>query len=60
MNTILSFQVTLLEEELIHLKNEELERTKVLQDLGSQRDRIALSIANKLAKVNLWESGCMQ
>ena len=41
----------MLEEELIHLKNEELERTKVLQELGSQRDRIALSIANKLSKV---------
>ena len=45
------FQVSLLEEELSILKAEEMERSKVLQDLGSQRDRVALAIANKLAKV---------
>ena len=44
-------QVSLLEEELSNLKQEEMERNKILLDLGSQRDRVALSIANKLAKV---------
>jgi hypothetical protein len=45
-------QVSLLEEELSNLKQEETERNKILLDLGSQRDRVALSIANKLAKVS--------
>ncbi|GAX79502.1 hypothetical protein CEUSTIGMA_g6943.t1 [Chlamydomonas eustigma] len=44
-------QVSLMEEELEQLKKEEGIRNKILLDLGSQRDRVALSIANKLAKV---------
>ncbi len=40
-----------MEEELDQLKKEETVRAKILMDLGSQRDRVALSIANKLAKV---------
>ncbi|GFH09634.1 uncharacterized protein HaLaN_04813 [Haematococcus lacustris] len=50
------FQVTLkqvgfMEEELLALRKEEAERTKILMELGSQRDRVALAIAQKLAKV---------
>jgi len=50
------FQVTfknvaVMEEELRALKQQEAERAKILADLGSQRDRVALSIAQKLAKV---------
>ena len=44
-------QVSLMEEELSDLKREEGERRAILLELGSQRDRVALSIANKLAKV---------
>lgn len=40
-----------MEEELAQMKKEEGERAKILLDLGSQRDRVALSIAQKLAKV---------
>ena len=40
-----------MEEELSDLKREEGERRAILLELGSQRDRVALSIANKLAKV---------
>lgn len=42
-----------MEEELRALKREEAERTKILMDLGSQRDRVALSIAQKMAKVGM-------
>ena len=42
-----------MEEELSDLKHEEGERRAILLELGSQRDRVALSIANKLAKVCL-------
>mmetsp|Transcript_40583 Transcript_40583/g.90203 ORF Transcript_40583/g.90203 Transcript_40583/m.90203 type:complete len:924 (-) Transcript_40583:938-3709(-) len=44
-------QVSLMEEELAHLKKREAEHAKILMELGSQRDRVALSIAQKLAKV---------
>eukprot|EP00983_Pelagomonas_calceolata_P113572 1160001-Pelagomonas_calceolata.AAC.2 len=44
-------QVALHEEELRALKHEEASRASVLADLSSQRDRVALSIAQKLAKV---------
>ncbi|KAJ9511037.1 hypothetical protein QJQ45_002869 [Haematococcus lacustris] len=44
-------QVGLMEEELLALRKEEAERTKILMELGSQRDRVALAIAQKLAKV---------
>lgn len=44
-------QVALMEEELAGLKKAETERSKMLNDLSSQRDRVALSIAQKLAKV---------
>eukprot|EP00798_Chlamydomonas_sp_ICE-L_P024336 gene24336-9952_t len=44
-------QVTLMDEELRHLKHEEGERAKILKELASQRDRVALAIAQKLAKV---------
>ena len=44
-------QVSLQEEELQHLKHQESERAKVLMELGSQRDRMALAIAQKLEKV---------
>ena len=47
-----------MEEELSNLKQEEMERNKILLDLGSQRDRVALSIANKLAKVKEVEASC--
>ncbi len=40
-----------MEAELAELRKEESERAKILLDLGSQRDRVALSIAQKLAKV---------
>jgi len=39
------------EEELEALKKEEAARGKVLAELGSQRDRMSLAIAQKLAKV---------
>ncbi|EFJ42885.1 coiled-coil protein required for normal flagellar motility [Volvox carteri f. nagariensis] len=44
-------EVALLESELAALKREEAEREMILRDLGSQRDRIALSIAQRLRKV---------
>ncbi|KXZ45417.1 hypothetical protein GPECTOR_55g323 [Gonium pectorale] len=44
-------EVALLEAELAALKREEAERDMILRDLGSQRDRIALAIAQKLSKV---------
>ena len=44
-------QVAVQEEELAILKKSESERGKMLNDLSSQRDRVALSIAQKLAKV---------
>ncbi|KAJ9511397.1 hypothetical protein QJQ45_029792 [Haematococcus lacustris] len=44
-------QVGLMMEELLALRKEEAERTKILMELGSQRDRVALAIAQKLAKV---------
>lgn len=44
-------QVSVMEAELAELRKEEGERAKILLDLGSQRDRVALSIAQKLAKV---------
>lgn len=40
-----------MEEELLHLKKEEAENSRVLMELGSQRDRMTLAIAQKLAKV---------
>jgi len=43
--------VALHEEELRALKHEEASRASILKDLSSQRDRVALSIAQKLAKV---------
>ncbi|KAF5835566.1 coiled-coil flagellar protein, move backward only 2 [Dunaliella salina] len=46
-------QVALHEEELRGLKHDEASRASILADLSSQRDRVALSIAQKLAKVNL-------
>ncbi|GFR42867.1 hypothetical protein Agub_g3858 [Astrephomene gubernaculifera] len=44
-------EVAALEAELASLKREEAERDMILRDLGSQRDRIALSIAQKLSRV---------
>ncbi|PNH11949.1 hypothetical protein TSOC_001169 [Tetrabaena socialis] len=44
-------QVAALEAELAALKREESDRNLILRDLGSQRDRVALSIAQKLSKV---------
>ncbi|GLI69727.1 hypothetical protein VaNZ11_014402 [Volvox africanus] len=44
-------EVALLESELAALKREEAEREMILRDLGSQRDRVALSIAQRLSKV---------
>ena len=44
-------QVALHEEELRALKHEEASRASILADLSSQRDRVTLSIAQKLAKV---------
>ncbi|KAG2482118.1 hypothetical protein HYH03_018925, partial [Edaphochlamys debaryana] len=44
-------EVAALESELAALKREESERDMILRDLGSQRDRVALSIAQKLSKV---------
>jgi hypothetical protein len=46
-----TLQVSLQEQELRGLKQEEAVRTRVLAELSSQRDRVALSIAQKLAKV---------
>lgn len=48
---LLLLQVAALESELSCLKREEADRSMALRDLGSQRDRIALSIAQKLSKV---------
>ncbi len=45
--------MSLQEDELRALRREEAERAKILMDLGSQRDRVALSIAQKLAKVGV-------
>lgn len=44
-------EVAGLEQELCGLKREEAERSMILRDLSSQRDRIALSIAQKLSRV---------
>ncbi|KAG2431406.1 hypothetical protein HXX76_009421 [Chlamydomonas incerta] len=44
-------EVAALEAELAALKREEAERDTILRDLGSQRDRVALAIAQKLSKV---------
>lgn len=44
-------EVAALELELTALRREEAERSAVLRELASQRDRVALAIAQKLAKV---------
>ncbi|KAG1674725.1 hypothetical protein FOA52_013560 [Chlamydomonas sp. UWO 241] len=44
-------QVSCMEEELVQLKRGDVESSRVVMELGSQRDRLTLSIAQKLAKV---------
>jgi hypothetical protein len=44
-----------MEDELAALRREETERAKILSELGSARDRAALIIASKLAKVG-WKA----
>jgi len=44
-------QVSLMEEELRQLKREEMENGRIILELGSQRDRLTLSIAQKMEKV---------
>jgi hypothetical protein len=44
-------QVGLLEKDVHQLKKEEAERNKVLLDLGAEKDRIVLAIAQKHSRI---------
>lgn len=50
-------EVAALELELTSLRREEHERSAVLRELASHRDRVALAIAQKLAKVKDVQAG---
>ncbi len=48
-----------MEDELLALKKEEMENSRVLMELGSLRDRMTLGITQKLAKVKEVQVGAL-